>query len=150
MCDWLLDACFDYGVVGLWNVGLYPLNISNLLFFIYTFSTLPHKTKTYLLDGQTYPIHDIKQIHETNNKKIDNNIYMNIHSKKKRTEAEVAFQEGKENLEILKRQVVLGSLYPSARSVMENVAAWRYWWIEVRLQLNIIVVYIVAAIELFE
>ena len=93
------------------------------MFFIYTFSTLPHKTKTYLLDGQTYPIHDIKQIHETNNKKIDNNIYMNIHSKKKRTEAEVAFQEGKENLEILKRQVVLGSLYPSARSVMENVAA---------------------------
>ena len=42
---------------------------------------------------------------------------------KKRTEAEVAFQEGKENLEILKRQVLLGSLYPSARSVMENVAA---------------------------
>ena len=39
-----------------------------------------------------------------------------------RNEAELAFQEGKENLEILKRQVVLGSLYPSARSVMENVA----------------------------
>ena len=41
-----------------------------------------------------------------------------------RNEAEIAFQEGKENLEILKRQVVLGSLYPSAPSVMEmeNVA----------------------------
>lgn len=39
-----------------------------------------------------------------------------------RNEAALAFQEGKENLEILKRQVVLGSLYPSARSVMENVA----------------------------
>jgi len=49
---------------------------------------------------------------------------MNIYDlQQKRTEAEVAFQEGKENLEILKRQVVLGSLYPSARSVMENVAA---------------------------
>lgn len=40
----------------------------------------------------------------------------------KRNEAELAFQEGKENLEILKRQVILGSLYPSAQSVMENVA----------------------------
>ena len=62
---------------------------------------------------------------------ISNKLYTNQHLylmniyelQQKRTEAEVAFQEGKENLEILKRQVVLGSLYPSARSVMENVAA---------------------------
>jgi hypothetical protein len=66
--------------------------------------------------AKTYAIHDIKQTNEMNNKQIND-------INKKRTEAEVAFQEGKENLEILKRQVVLGSLYPSARSVMENVAA---------------------------
>jgi hypothetical protein len=34
----------------------------------------------------------------------------------------VAIREGQENLDILKRQVVLGQLYPSATSVMENVA----------------------------
>ncbi|KAL9189013.1 hypothetical protein ACHAXT_011503 [Thalassiosira profunda] len=34
-------------------------------------------------------------------------------------EAEIAFQEGKEQLDILRRQVVLGNLYPSAKSVME-------------------------------
>ena len=74
---------------------------------------------------------------------------MNIYElQQKRTEAEVAFQEGKENLEILKRQVVLGSLYPSARSVMENVAAWRRED-EGSLHLNITEVYIVADIELF-
>ena len=66
--------------------------------------------------------HNTEQTNETNN--IQTNIYiLNVNFNKKRTEAEVAFQEGKENLEILKRQVVLGSLYPSARSVMENVAA---------------------------
>ncbi|KAL3761868.1 hypothetical protein ACHAWU_009033 [Discostella pseudostelligera] len=36
-------------------------------------------------------------------------------------EAEDAFVEGKEQLEILKRQAVLGHLYPTARSVMETV-----------------------------
>ncbi|KAL7465432.1 hypothetical protein ACHAXS_005756 [Conticribra weissflogii] len=34
-------------------------------------------------------------------------------------EAVVALQEGQEQLEVLKRQVVLGTLYPSSRSVME-------------------------------
>ncbi|KAL3806322.1 hypothetical protein ACHAXA_001062 [Cyclostephanos tholiformis] len=34
-------------------------------------------------------------------------------------EAEFAFREGVEQLDILRRQVVLGNLYPSARSVME-------------------------------
>jgi len=38
-----------------------------------------------------------------------------------RGEAEDAFVEGKEQLEILKRQAVLGHLYPTARSVMETV-----------------------------
>lgn len=37
-------------------------------------------------------------------------------------EADLAIREGQENLDILRRQVVLGSLYPSARSVMENSA----------------------------
>mmetsp|Transcript_11583 Transcript_11583/g.17711 ORF Transcript_11583/g.17711 Transcript_11583/m.17711 type:complete len:82 (+) Transcript_11583:188-433(+) len=37
-------------------------------------------------------------------------------------EADLALREGQENLDILRRQVVLGSLYPSARSVMENSA----------------------------
>ncbi|KAL7456947.1 hypothetical protein ACHAWC_010974 [Mediolabrus comicus] len=37
-------------------------------------------------------------------------------------EADLAFREGQENLDILRRQVVLGSLYPSAKSVMENSA----------------------------
>ena len=39
-----------------------------------------------------------------------------------RNEADLAFREGQENLDILRRQVVLGSLYPSAKSVMENSA----------------------------
>jgi len=39
-----------------------------------------------------------------------------------RNEADLALREGQENLDILRRQVVLGSLYPSARSVMENSA----------------------------
>ena len=39
-----------------------------------------------------------------------------------RHEAELALREGQENLDILRRQVVLGSLYPSVRSVMENSA----------------------------
>mmetsp|Transcript_14843 Transcript_14843/g.33504 ORF Transcript_14843/g.33504 Transcript_14843/m.33504 type:complete len:82 (+) Transcript_14843:204-449(+) len=34
-------------------------------------------------------------------------------------DAELALQEGKEQLEILRRQVVLGNLYPSEPSVME-------------------------------
>mmetsp|Transcript_13225 Transcript_13225/g.19986 ORF Transcript_13225/g.19986 Transcript_13225/m.19986 type:complete len:84 (-) Transcript_13225:316-567(-) len=34
-------------------------------------------------------------------------------------EASIAFREGEEQLDILRRQVVLGSLYPSAKSVME-------------------------------
>lgn len=37
-------------------------------------------------------------------------------------ERDVAIREGQENLDILKRQVVLGQLYPSATSVMENAA----------------------------
>ena len=37
-----------------------------------------------------------------------------------RNEADLALREGQENLDILRRQVVLGSLYPSAPSVMEN------------------------------
>ncbi|KAL7443978.1 hypothetical protein ACHAXH_009888 [Discostella pseudostelligera] len=36
------------------------------------------------------------------------------------SEAEDAFVEGKEQLEILKRQAVVGHLYPTARSVMET------------------------------
>jgi len=32
---------------------------------------------------------------------------------------ELVFEEGKEQLEILRRQVVLGNLYPSEASVME-------------------------------
>jgi hypothetical protein len=38
----------------------------------------------------------------------------------KRNEAEHAYLEGKEQLDILKRQAVLGHLYPTARSVMET------------------------------
>mmetsp|Transcript_14521 Transcript_14521/g.24831 ORF Transcript_14521/g.24831 Transcript_14521/m.24831 type:complete len:84 (+) Transcript_14521:158-409(+) len=34
-------------------------------------------------------------------------------------EADLAFREGEEQLDILRRQVVLGGLYPSAKSVME-------------------------------
>eukprot|EP00579_Thalassiosira_antarctica_P007980 CAMPEP_0201882730 /NCGR_PEP_ID=MMETSP0902-20130614/14373_1 /ASSEMBLY_ACC=CAM_ASM_000551 /TAXON_ID=420261 /ORGANISM="Thalassiosira antarctica, Strain CCMP982" /LENGTH=84 /DNA_ID=CAMNT_0048411319 /DNA_START=71 /DNA_END=325 /DNA_ORIENTATION=- len=34
-------------------------------------------------------------------------------------EAGLAFREGEEQLDILKRQVVIGGLYPSAKSVME-------------------------------
>lgn len=37
-----------------------------------------------------------------------------------RSEAEDRLVEGKEQLEILKRQAVLGHLYPTARSVMET------------------------------
>ena len=37
-----------------------------------------------------------------------------------RNEAEEAFLEGKEQLDILKRQAILGQLYPTARSVMET------------------------------
>ena len=36
-----------------------------------------------------------------------------------REEAAAALKEGQDQLEVLKRQVVLGKLYPSARSVME-------------------------------
>lgn len=36
-----------------------------------------------------------------------------------RKEAEIAYLEGQEQLGVLKRQVVLGDLYPSAKSVME-------------------------------
>eukprot|EP00970_Alexandrium_tamarense_P004623 scaffold771_cov177-Alexandrium_tamarense.AAC.17 len=35
-------------------------------------------------------------------------------------EAELALREGQEQLDILRRQVVLGQLYPSAPSVMEH------------------------------
>ena len=38
----------------------------------------------------------------------------------KRNEAENAYLEGKEQLDVLKRQAVLGHLYPTARSVMET------------------------------
>mmetsp|Transcript_15566 Transcript_15566/g.25927 ORF Transcript_15566/g.25927 Transcript_15566/m.25927 type:complete len:80 (+) Transcript_15566:85-324(+) len=34
-------------------------------------------------------------------------------------EAAVAMRDGEEQLQVLKRQVVLGQLYPSSRSVME-------------------------------
>mmetsp|Transcript_25589 Transcript_25589/g.54375 ORF Transcript_25589/g.54375 Transcript_25589/m.54375 type:complete len:85 (+) Transcript_25589:182-436(+) len=34
-------------------------------------------------------------------------------------EASIALREGEEHLDILRRQVVLGGLYPSAKSVME-------------------------------
>mmetsp|Transcript_16199 Transcript_16199/g.38836 ORF Transcript_16199/g.38836 Transcript_16199/m.38836 type:complete len:85 (-) Transcript_16199:330-584(-) len=37
-------------------------------------------------------------------------------------EASLALREGEEQLGILRRQVVLGQLYPTAPSVMENVA----------------------------
>ena len=37
-----------------------------------------------------------------------------------RNEAEKAFLEGKEQLDVLKRQAILGHLYPTARSVMET------------------------------
>lgn len=36
-----------------------------------------------------------------------------------REEAAAAIQDGERQLEVLKRQVILGKLYPSARSVME-------------------------------
>ena len=36
-----------------------------------------------------------------------------------REEAAAAIRDGEEQLQILKRQVVLGQLYPSSRSVME-------------------------------
>ena len=37
----------------------------------------------------------------------------------RREEAAAAIRDGEEQLQILKRQVVLGQLYPSSRSVME-------------------------------
>jgi hypothetical protein len=37
-----------------------------------------------------------------------------------RQETTAAIQGGQEQLELLKRQVVLGKLYPSARSVMDS------------------------------
>jgi hypothetical protein len=36
-----------------------------------------------------------------------------------REEAAVALKQGEEQLSLVKRQVVLGKMYPSARSVME-------------------------------
>eukprot|EP00934_Nitzschia_sp_Nitz4_P000772 Nitzschia sp. Nitz4//scaffold146_size56529//10442//10866//NITZ4_006570-RA/size56529-augustus-gene-0.2-mRNA-1//-1//CDS//3329536617//772//frame0 len=35
-------------------------------------------------------------------------------------EATAAFQEGEKQLQVLQRQVIIGKLYPSARSVMES------------------------------
>jgi hypothetical protein len=37
-----------------------------------------------------------------------------------REQAVAALKEGENQLELLKRQVVLGKMYPSARSVMEE------------------------------
>lgn len=41
---------------------------------------------------------------------------------KNSSERDLAIREGQEHLEVLKRQVVLGRLYPSATSVMETAA----------------------------
>jgi hypothetical protein len=42
-------------------------------------------------------------------------------SRKSREKATAAIKEGQEQLEILKRQVILGRLYPSGKSVMEQI-----------------------------
>ena len=46
--------------------------------------------------------------------------FVNLHN---REEAQAAIQEGQQQLEVLRRQAVLGKLYPSARSVMEGPTA---------------------------
>ena len=42
-----------------------------------------------------------------------------LYEQNQRGEAEAALLEGQEQLNVLKRQAVLGNLYPSAKSVME-------------------------------
>jgi hypothetical protein len=42
-----------------------------------------------------------------------------VHLPPRREEAAAAIIDGEEQLKVLKRQVVLGKLYPSSRSVME-------------------------------
>lgn len=58
------------------------------------------------------------RLYATRRVKIGFSINRNLAGK----EAEIAFLEGEEQLGILRRQVVVGSLYPSAKSVMENTA----------------------------
>ena len=43
-----------------------------------------------------------------------------------RDEVEMALRKGEEQLGVLKRQVLLGGLYPSTRSVMEGSADMAY------------------------
>ncbi len=64
-----------------------------------------------------YPPPSSHTSHRQNNNRRHHRMQQFIHQ---RGEAEDAIVEGKEQLEILKRQVVLGHLYPTARSVMET------------------------------